>query len=160
MEKIPITVREAASRDLALIVSFNRAMALETEGKTLDAKASEDGVRRALADPARAMYFMAESGGEVVGQAMITTEWSDWRDGYFWWFQSVYVKPGHRCKGVFRSLYQHIRALAHERGDVCGLRLYVDRDNKHAIETYERLGMVITNYHLCEEDWTADDVQS
>ncbi len=160
MAKTPITIRTASDRDEELIVSNNRAMALETESKALDAKASADGVRRALADPTRALYFMAESGGEVVGQAMITTEWSDWRDGFFWWFQSVYVRPGHRCKGVFRALYEHIRTAAHDRGDVCGLRLYVDRDNTHALDTYEKLGMEVANYLLCEEDWSSRDAES
>ena len=92
-------------------------------------------------------------GDAVAGQTMITTEWSDWRNGFFWWIQSVYVHPDFRRRGVFRSLYAHIRSLAHERSNVCGLRLYVHNTNTRAIDTYIKLGMALTEYRLCEEVW-------
>ena len=130
-------------------------MALETEQKRLDPGLIADGVRNALEDPTRCTYFVAEVDGAPGGQTMITSEWSDWRDGFFWWIQSVYVEPRFRRRGVFRALHAHIRRLARARPDVCGLRLYVHRRNTRAIETYARLDMTSTDYLLCEEDWSA-----
>ncbi len=153
MSDLPIHVRRATTADLGTLVAFNQAMAVETEDKTLDGPTVTAGVRRALEDPNRSIYFVAEAGGDVVGQTMFTLEWSDWRNGFFWWIQSVYVTPDFRGRGVFRALYEHIRSLAKEREDVCGLRLYVDRSNQRAIETYRKLGMTLTDYLLCEEVW-------
>ena len=72
---------------------------------------------------------MAMSAGRVVGQLMVTTEWSDWRNAYFWWIQSVYVSPEFRRQGIYRLLESSVKSLAQQQGDVCGIRLYVDRDN-------------------------------
>lgn len=154
MTTTAISIRPATMDDLARVVEFNRAMALETEQKTLADEVLTSGVRQALADPARSTYFVAEIDGAVVGQTMFTTEWSDWRNGFFWWIQSVYVEPAHRRRGVFRALYEHVRTLARQQPAVCGIRLYVHGHNTRAIETYQRLGMTVTEYRLCEEDWS------
>jgi GNAT superfamily N-acetyltransferase len=147
-------IRAATDADLDTIVSFNIALARESEDKTLDRNTVTEGVRTGLADPARSLYFLAECDGRIAGQLMVTTEWSDWRNGFFWWIQSVYVEPDFRRCGVFRSLYNHTRTLAQERADVCGLRLYVHGANNRAMRTYERLGMTTTEYNLCEEVWS------
>ncbi|UCC29957.1 MAG: GNAT family N-acetyltransferase [Phycisphaerales bacterium] len=152
MSDRPIRIRRGSMADLDTIVQFNRAMAVESENKTLDPSTVTDGVRRALEDPGRSVYFLAEADRTVVGQAMVTMEWSDWRNGFFWWIQSVYVDPGSRNRGVFRAIYEHIHALASKRPDVCGVRLYVHRDNRTAIEVYGKLGMKLTDYLLYEED--------
>jgi len=149
-----LRIRAAAADDLAAIVAFNIALARESEDITLDPTTVYDGVWAGLADPGRGLYFLAEENGRVIGQTMVTLEWSDWRNGFFWWIQSVYVEPACRRRGVFRRLYQHIRALARERDDVCGLRLYVYDKNVNAIKTYRILGMKQTDYLLCEEDWS------
>ena len=148
-----IHVRRGTAGDLDVIVAFNRAMALETEGKTLDQATVAPGVRKGLEDPNRSLYFVAEVDGRAVGQTMITPEWSDWRNGFFWWIQSVYVEPAFRRRGVFRALHQHIRELAKQQPGVCGLRLYVHDENRRAIEIYRKLGMPVTRYVLCEEEW-------
>ena len=148
-----IQVRRAGPADHDTIVKFNKAMALETEGKTLDRATVAAGVRKGLEDPNRSLYFVAEVDGRVVGQTMITFEWSDWRNGFFWWIQSVYVEPAFRRRGVFRALHQHIRELAKQQPGVCGLRLYVHDENQRAIEIYGKLGMPVTRYVLCEEEW-------
>ena len=148
-----VTVRPATEADFESIVSFNRAMAHETEGMVLDPTRVTAGVRQALRDPGRAAYFLAEMDGVAAGQTMITSEWSDWRNGFFWWIQSVYVDPPFRRRGVFRALHGHIRGLAESRPDVCGLRLYVHRGNHRALNTYQGLGMTLSDYLLCEEDW-------
>jgi GNAT superfamily N-acetyltransferase len=153
-----IRIRRATPNDLEGIVDSNIALARESEDKVLHRATVLAGVRAGLADPGRSTYFLAEIENEVVGQTMVTTEWSDWRNGWFWWIQSVYVKPACRHRGVFRALYRHIRSLAHSRGDVCGLRLYVERHNASAISTYARLGMKPSGHLLYEEDlpgWTA-----
>ena len=153
MSESSVVVRPAVAGDLETIARFNREMAAETEGKTLDETVARSGVRRALADAALARYFIAEIDGAPAGQTMITFEWSDWRDGLFWWIQSVYVEPRFRRRGVFRALHAHIRALARNEPTVCGLRLYVLDSNTRAIETYHSLGMPTTDYRLCEEAW-------
>jgi ribosomal protein S18 acetylase RimI-like enzyme len=150
-----VTVRRAAAADAVTIVEFNLAMARETEGRELDRAILARGVENALGDPARGRYFVAELDGAVVGCLLITTEWSDWRDGWFWWIQSVYVAPAGRGRGVYTALHEHVRAAAHAAGDVVGLRLYADVHNQSAQRTYRRLGMVETDYRLFEELFTA-----
>ncbi len=147
-------VRRATLADLDVVVQFNAAMARETEDKVLDPATLREGVRQALCDPHRSLYFLAEVDGIVAGQTMVTFEWSDWRNAYFWWIQSVYVDPRFRRRGVFRALHEHIRREAKSRPDVCGLRLYVFKDNHRAQETYRQLGMPVCDYLMCEEDWS------
>ena len=148
-----ITIRRATIDDLQTVVRYNAALAQETEDKSLDRSVLTSGVRRALEDDSLCAYYIAELSGEPVGQTAITFEWSDWRNGLFWWIQSVYVDERFRRKGVFRALYAHVQAEAKSRPDVCGLRLYVIRENTGALETYRNLGMTVSDYLLCEEDW-------
>ena len=149
---MPIIIREADSEDTARIVLFNQAMARETEGRELDRKVLTKGVEALLKDPARGRYFVAVKGDEVVGQVMITTEWSDWRNGLVWWLQSVYVSKLHRREGVYRMLHDHVRETALSE-KVLGIRLYVERDNLAAQETYRALGMLASQYLMYEEMW-------
>ena len=150
-----VVVRGARHDDLGAIVAFNAGLALETEGKRLDPGVLARGVRAALADPDRLRYWVAESGdgGGLLGQAAVTREWSDWRDGWLWWFQSVFVRPDARGIGVFRALHRAIRDEARARADVIGLRLYVEHANDHARRTYEALGLAPGGYHVYEELW-------
>lgn len=146
-----LTIRSAAPSDLPLIVEFNRLLAQESEGKALDPAVLARGVERVLADPNKGRYFLAEEGGEVLGQTMLTTEWSDWRDGWFWWIQSVYVRSEARRRGVFRALYEAIVQAGRHDPEVIGIRLYVEHHNRRAQETYRRLGMEPTGYLLLEK---------
>ena len=150
-----IVIREGRPDDWRVIAEGNMAMARETEGKELVAGIVESGVRAALADGHKGRYLLVERDGRVVGQAMVTLEWSDWRNGWLWWIQSVFVLPACRRCGVFRRLYHHIREQARAEGDVCGLRLYVERANDRAVATYAALGMTDAGYELMEEEWSA-----
>jgi ribosomal protein S18 acetylase RimI-like enzyme len=149
------TVRAATPADLLTLVAFNQQMALDTEGKQLDEAVLTRGVRRALADASLARYFVVEDDDgerpQVVGQLMLTEEWSDWRDGRFLWIQSVFVVPSHRRQGVYRALHDHVVALASEDDDVVGVRLYVETENKVAQQTYEGLGMERCHYFMYEQ---------
>ena len=145
-----IRVRPACNDDVSLMARWAEAMALETEDKQLNLKTVGRGIQVTLKDPARGQYFMAEIAGEPVGTLMLTYEWSDWRCGWWWWIQSVYVAPGHRRKGVYRAVYAHVLALAKSQDDVCGLRLYVERENANAQRTYEFLGMIDAGYRMYE----------
>ena len=144
-------VRVATPQDAATLAEFNAAMARETESKELLPEVIGAGVRSLLARPASGFYVVAEEDGALAGSLMITREWSDWRNGWFWWIQSVYVRPEARRRGVYRSLYHHVQNLAAADPGVCGFRLYVDRENGAAQQTYGALGMKATRYLVFEE---------
>jgi ribosomal protein S18 acetylase RimI-like enzyme len=148
---MPTTIRRATLADLETIVDFNCRLAEESEGKSLDRKVLTAGVQAALADPeAKGPYFLAEEYGAILGQMQLTYEFSDWRNGWFWWVQGVYVRPEARQRGVFRALYEHVLNAAKQDAQVVGLRLYVERENTRAHKTYEKLGMEWTGYLLME----------
>ncbi len=140
--------------DAPFIADGNLRLALETERRQLDPATVESGVKALLSDPAKGNYFVAEADGQVVGQLLITREWSDWRNGDFWWLQSVYVLEPFRGGGVFRALFEHVNTLARLRKDVCGLRLYVEANNARAQAAYRRLGLNRTDYAMFETDFT------
>jgi GNAT superfamily N-acetyltransferase len=148
-------IRDATLADGRMIVEFNRRLAIETEGKLLDNAILTVGVARALADPDRLRYWIAEvdSPPRIAGQAAITREWSDWRNGWVWWLQSVYVAQPDRGRGVFRALFQHIQQQAQAHPDVIGLRLYVENANQAAQRTYQSLGMDPGGYSVYEQLW-------
>lgn len=148
-----VLIRDARGDDAATIARFNLELAWETERKRLDEATIARGVDAALADPARLRYWIAEVDGRIAGQAAITREWSDWRNGWIWWFQSVYVDHSWRRLGVFKELYGRIRSIAANEPDVVGLRLYVEEDNMRAKKTYESLGMKHGGYSVYEELW-------
>jgi ribosomal protein S18 acetylase RimI-like enzyme len=144
-------VRLATPQDAPVLVEFNAAMALETEQKELLPDVIGAGVHSLLGNPAAGFYLVAEKDDRVVGSLMITKEWSDWRNGTFWWIQSVYVRPEFRRQGVYRSLYCHVQDMAAQDPAVCGFRLYVERENERAQATYGALGMKQTHYLVFEE---------
>lgn len=148
-----ITIRRATEKDQETIVSFNRRMARETEGKELDPKTVAAGVTEVFRSPAKGFYLVAEMDGKVAAQLMVTTEWSDWRDGDFWWIQSVYVDPPYRRKGIYRKLHERVVEMAKSKQRVCGIRLYVDRSNTTALKTYSRLNMTRSQYDIMEHDF-------
>lgn len=148
-----IIIRPATVADAEFLVRGNAAMALETEHLSLDLDRLRDGVHALFEDASRGVYYVAESGGRRVGQMMITYEWSDWRNGVFWWIQSVWVEPEFRGRGVFKALYRHVESKAREVEGVCGLRLYVESNNERAQGTYQRVGMARTVYQMFEVDF-------
>ena len=144
-------IRKATIDDADTLAIFNAEMARETEGKTLLPQVIGAGVRALLKDPGLGYYVVAEVDGQVIASLMVTTEWSDWRNGIFWWIQSVYVQTMHRRRGIYRSLYTFVKQLAANDPSVCGFRLYVERENSNAQSTYKALGMQETGYKLFEE---------
>jgi GNAT superfamily N-acetyltransferase len=148
-----IRVRPARLEDLDTLVAFQQAMARETEDRELDGARVRLGLEAVLRDPARGRYLVAERGRVPLACLMLTTEWSDWRNGWFWWIQSVYTSPGARGLGLFRRLYDQVAEEARERGDVCGLRLYVEKENEPAQRVYERVGMHPSAYRFYEVDF-------
>ena len=151
MSDTPIHVRPAAAADTERLVDFNCRLAAETEDKTLDRDVVRRGVMAVLAEPARGRYRVAERDGRVVGALAVTVEWSDWRDGEWWWLQSVYVVAEARRSGVFAALWAELEREARERPEVLGLRLYVEHDNTTAQATYRRVGMQPLPYHLYQK---------
>jgi ribosomal protein S18 acetylase RimI-like enzyme len=143
-------IRLATPADAAVLIEFNAAMARETEGKNLLPEVVGAGVHSLLANPAAGFYVIAEV-ERVLAALMITKEWSDWRNGSFWWIQSVYVRPEARRQGIYRRLYRHVQEMAAQDPKVCGFRLYVERENRAAQATYGALGMKETRYLVFEE---------
>jgi len=145
--KPSLRIRRGLPDDTKALTAFNIRMARETESKVLAPARVNAGVRRVLTDPGLGFYVVAQSAAEVVGALMITYEWSDWRNGFFWWIQSVYVNPEYRGQGVYRRLYGFVQCAAAE-DDVCGIRLYVEKNNTHAQAVYRHLGMTLTHYDV------------
>jgi ribosomal protein S18 acetylase RimI-like enzyme len=143
-------VRLATPPDASVIAAFNLAMARETEDRALDPARLTRGVSRVLSDAQRGVYRLAELEGRAVGCLLVTREWSDWRDGWFWWIQSVYVDPAARRRGVYRALHESVLEAARQSGDVVGVRLYVETENAPAQDTYEQLGMRRARYVMYE----------
>lgn len=148
---LSMKIRKAVLSDAKVIAEFNINLARETEHLRLDLKTVSAGVKALLKDTAKGIYFIAEDGGEIAGQLSITYEWSDWRNGNFWWIQSVYVKEEFRGRGIFAALFEHVQALARREKDVRGLRLYMEKDNERARRAYQKLGLKQTYYQVFEK---------
>lgn len=152
-----MNVRLAKPEDAAMIESFSAAMALETEGRLLDRDRLHDGTVALLESPGRGFFMVAEleqfGDRRLLGQLMITYEWSDWRNGAFWWIQSVYVDPAWRRKGVYRRLHDAVIAIGKADKKMCGIRLYVARDNRAAQTVYRRVGLTPSMYEVYEDDF-------
>jgi len=144
-------IRLAGPDDADVLTEFNTAMARETEGKELLSEVISAGVRSLLRKRDSGFYLVAEDAGRVVGSLLVTKEWSDWRNGEFWWIQSVYVRPELRRRGVYKRLYAHVKEMAASDSGVCGFRLYVERENVQAQSVYGALGMKQTRYLVFED---------
>tara|TARA_B110000881_G_C18585063_1_gene524232 strand:+ start:113 stop:574 length:462 start_codon:yes stop_codon:yes gene_type:complete len=149
--KDELMIREAGATDVPNLVRFNLEMARETEEKELDSEVLTRGVEGIFEKPERGFYLVGEMNGEMVGSLMVTKEWSDWRNGDFWWIQSVFVESEFRRRGIFRGLYEEARKRAMEADGVCGCRLYVEKENEVAQAVYVRRGFHETPYRLFED---------
>ena len=145
-------IRIARQKDIPALVNFNQAMALETEHKTLDAAVLSAGVAAVFTDEDKGFYVVTENAGAIVAGLLVTREWSDWRNGWFWWIQSVYVLPDHRGLGLYGEMYEFVKTMASQVRDVRGFRLYVEKENQRAQRVYEKLGMEKTYYLMYEEE--------
>ncbi|MCA8836802.1 MAG: GNAT family N-acetyltransferase [Proteobacteria bacterium] len=145
-----INIRDARPADANEIAQFNLLLAAETEQLQLDLKTVTTGVSTLLADPARGHYWVAENDGTLVGQIMVTLEWSDWHNGVYWWIGSVFVDAAWRGQGVFRMLYEQVVAAARSTADCRAIRLYVDKHNERAKAVYQTLGMHHSDYSIME----------
>ncbi|MCA9064149.1 MAG: GNAT family N-acetyltransferase [Planctomycetaceae bacterium] len=146
-----VLIRRATESDHLMIVDFNCRLAEETEAKQLERDIVTDGVLSGLEQPDDVQYWLAEVDGETVGQLMLTREWSDWRNGWIVWLQSVYVSAPHRRSGVFRQLFAHVRDACRSDPSVVGLRLYVEQENDRAVQTYQALGFRDAGYRVLED---------
>jgi GNAT superfamily N-acetyltransferase len=144
-----ITIRQATPDDAGAIIRFQLAMAMETEKMELKTETVTKGVMAVFRDPKKGQYYVAEEDDSVVASLMITFEWSDWRNANVWWFQSVYVVPDYRRKGIFTLMYDYVKLTGVAEG-IAGLRLYVEAENIRAQRTYEALGMDGGHYKTYE----------
>ena len=145
-----IIIREACESDLPSLVEYNLALAKETENLDLNKDTLRLGIQNSFALQG-CHYFVAETEGNVVGQTMITSEWSDWRNGTIWWMQSVYVHPSYRKQGVFSKIFKHIETIAKKKSTIQSLRLYVMQNNQAGLKTYQSVGMNNTGYLVYEK---------
>ena len=144
------TIEIGNAEDIADIARFQVAMAMESEGTTLNLERVTRGVTMAMADDAKGRYIVARIDGKAVGSLMLTREWSDWNCQWYWWIQSVYVEPQHRKKGVYKAMYSKVKQMA-QAENVSQVRLYVDKTNTSAQHAYQCLGMDETHYLMYEE---------
>jgi ribosomal protein S18 acetylase RimI-like enzyme len=144
-------IRRALAQDADELAQFNINMARETEGLELKPEVIGAGVRAMIENPQRGFYLVVELDNGIQASLMVTNEWSDWRNGNFWWIQSVYVRPQYRRQGLYRELYARVKELAEQDPAVCGFRLYVEQENSAAQKTYQALGMQQTDYRIYEE---------
>ncbi|MCC6825038.1 MAG: GNAT family N-acetyltransferase [Acidobacteria bacterium] len=147
-----MNIRFAKVEDADAIAGFQVAMALETEDRVLDAEVVAGAVRDVFADGMKGFYVVAEDAGEVVGSLMISYEWSDWRRGWWWWIQSVYIKPKARGRHIYSLMYEFVKQKAQDAGNVKGIRLYVETENEHAQRVYEKLGMRRSSYFMYDAE--------
>ena len=153
-----IIVRDATRADIERISEFQQAMALETENRTLDPSVSTQGIIAIFDDLRKGFYIVAVANSDdgntaqVVASLMITYEWSDWNNANHWWIQSVYVDAAWRRQGIYRTMYEHILGMTKGRSDICSIRLYVERANTVAQQTYKSLGMSHSHYDMYEID--------
>lgn len=145
-----VVVQQAHKSHVKRIVDFQVAMALETENLELSREMVTRGVRAVFDDPSKGKYLVAIGNQEVVATTLLTPEWSDWRNGFVYWIQSVYVLPGYRGQRIFATMYEHIKGLVMQDDHLLGLRLYVDKTNERAQKVYEKLGMNGEHYKLFE----------
>jgi len=145
-----IEVRYATQEDIPSIIDFQKQMALETEDITLDDQKISHGVAAVFNDPEKGFYIVSTSNSQVVASMLITPEWSDWRNGYFLWIQSLYVIPSIRKQGIFQTMYQYIKQTVVETTNYLGLRLYVEENNNTAIDVYVNVGMKGSHYKMFE----------
>ena len=143
-------IRNAKQKDIETIAKYNIKMALETENKYLDKKIITAGVSSIINDSSKGIYWVMEMDKIIIGQLMVTYEWSDWRNGMMWWIQSVYVPKEHRRQGVYSKMYNNLLELAQLDSECCGIRLYVEKENKKAQKTYKKLGMKNAGYEIME----------
>ena len=151
-EETKTNIRKALNKDIDVIARYNYNLAYETENKILNMNILTKGVEAIIKDENKGIYHVCEINGEVVGQIMYTFEWSDWRNGTFLWIQSVYVNKEFRGMGVFKALYKFIRDIADNDNNICGIRLYVEKENTIAKKTYKNIGMKECNYYIYEYD--------
>ncbi len=144
-------IRKGQDTDLAALVAFNQAMAMETEQLHLDNEQLTKGVSTMLNSPEKGFYLVAEIDGDIVGSLMVTFEWSDWRATNYCWIQSVYIRPQNRRQGIYGKLYQQVKAMAEDMGGAASFRLYVEHDNHAAQQTYKALGMEQSHYLMFEQ---------
>lgn len=145
-----IKIRKAELRDCETLARFNSLMAKETEGKDLEWETALRGAKAIIKDEHKGFYLVAETDNKIVAQLLVTPEWSDWRNMFFWWIQSVYVSRDYRRQGIFSTLFRHLEDRAYSKKHVAGLRLYVEKNNQNAMSTYEELGMYNPGYQMYE----------
>ena len=151
-----IEIRRGRRQDAPNIIDFQIRMAKETEDFALDRPTVEKGVQAVFDDPHKGAYWIAELDGKVVGCLLTVPEWSDWRNGTVLWIHSLYVIPSARRRGIFRMMYENLKARVEQSADLRGLRLYVERENERAQKTYNAMGMDGNHYKMFEwmrEGW-------
>ncbi|MCC6927792.1 MAG: GNAT family N-acetyltransferase [Gemmatimonadaceae bacterium] len=145
---VPYRVRRAVADDVETIVAFTADEARESEGIAPDRSTIARGVAAAFAEPARALYWVAESlDGAVVAHSSIVTEWSDFHGADYWWVQSLYIEPAHRGTGLVGLLLDTLADAARAAG-TRDLRLYAHEGNARALQAYARNGFLRAPYAI------------
>jgi GNAT superfamily N-acetyltransferase len=147
-------VRIANIEDLDMLVSFTLAEAKEAEGIKKSSVIVRKGIKAALENPTIARYWVLENQKrEIIGSVSVVKEWSDWHAGYYWWIQSMFIRPEYRGQKLMRLLLDKVREAARKE-EAIEIRLYVHKDNIRAIKAYSREGFSVAPYQIMRMDLT------
>ena len=137
-------LRMATLQDLDIIIENNIKLAMEFENiedcpLKIEKQIVKKGVKRVLENENLGFYFICKEKEALIGQVLITYEWSDWRNQMIWWLHRIYVTPKWRKKGALKKIIKKLDELA-EKKNVYAMRLYLHSNNKNAIYAYEKTG--------------------
>lgn len=149
-----LVIINATEKDQEILAQFQEKMALETEALKLNSVELRQGIKAIFDDPAKGFYLIAKDDEKPLGCLLLTPEWSEWRNKTVYWIQSVYIIPEARQKGVFKKMYEEVKARVSENENLAGIRLYVDKSNIKAQEVYRKIGM--SDHHYSYFEWMKD----
>ncbi len=136
-----IRIREAERSDVGLVLSMITALA-EYERAPDQVTGTEEMLEHALFDGgSTAEAVIAERDGEPVGFALFYPSFSTWLCQPGLYLEDLFVPPEHRGTGVGYRLFQHVAAVAVERG-YTRLEWVALEWNTPAIGFYEKQGAV------------------
>ena len=103
-----------------------------------------------LSDIDWGFFVLCEEQGTPVGFMNFSYEWSDWRNGMFYWLQTAYTKDTN--EQIFKNMIEFVNSYGKEHG-CCGFRLQTEKKYEEFWKPFvSRLDLVKTHYYLYHID--------